>query len=1352
MSTTHTTTTKKRAPVPLLLESFPAPPSHIPPTPTTASPNPPPTGPPCVPLPPLPGPSRISEHEQFLLLSSVTNRSRRSSKYSVASSRRESVISLAGSVSGHGGRSPAFASSPLPMLPGSPSQSNRDSVASSSRSSPRSPSSLGRPSISVSHSSHGHSHGYSPPQSGNEQQLTRMSMSPMPLSDIEDDDDAPRDMPSPLLPRASLGMGMGSPRNLHLQQRKHQANESISSIDMRDVLRLEEFGYSEADEDQGGDDDILPPSLLGFSSSSSRSPPAAMPTPHRNPYHHNHHYSIADPIDPGMLSNNMTNSRPPTSPVRRGFGGSYSYPSPSKHSPVHSIASISTFTPSSPPATPTSASAPIAAISTTTTIATTPTSTRSPTHHHRSLSNSRPKLPAVLEADTAFTSQSPTLISSSSSTTSMLVAASTSASTLTSSTASISKSPLPTSSPTASSPYTPISSSPLPQSPPAQMNSPTARDLHMEMRASRSTSEGHKRILGGRSRSRGLGLGMAMREGGMPPPTEPLPVIPGGLEEKTVLGAIVVTKTTTTKVEGKDEMTLDELTMSSTKTRSGSTSSVGGAGLPPASYSTRTAKSSSSSKTPTPKTKEEDPRAPSPDILSILSSTPRPALGFGKSLSNSAAGRKASLSRSRSRARVKSGSSVVAPLPSNAAAGVGVGTGVGKRRVSEGAVLQSRQSQSQSQTQHGKKQSMSELAYLRHRNEQSIGGVNSLAFSDDLEGEGGYDEAMERVLEGQGSEDEDVGAGAGAGYGYGFDGAKEVRGRARGPGRGREMLGKGRVGAKKEEEDEDGGSDSSLDLHTPLPHLMVRHGLLSPNSKLLPQETSRSSTPHGSGFAPPDGRPGSIVSVMSAASAMTKSGVVKDERDTPNRRVRHRDGRLLRGGIGLTTGLGWSDSEDEDAPSPLTRRLSTLNLSRRSSASSAFPSTSKRLQHPLSRSYSSGALLDSERNAFDEYDEFDDDELDHSLQHSGAWAQAHRHRGPLSSSTPAGSKSPPTPAMPPPPTSWQRRPPQSQRSSVGTSGTGGARTSTSSVGSHFSLEVTIPEGERAKTPSRLRRPSAGAAAAGAGLRDSGGSSLDRQYRSMGKRPSGDESSHTPSSTTSTMSIPMPVTPVDGDSATPTPKEKKRQVFDKEKSLPPLPSGLKKTASGSTQRAVSSATTTTSIGGGGKYAFPRARTFSSASAASASTPSRSPPTGPPSMASTPATSPHVRPLQLPRQTTRVGGDRPAVPVPLPTPLTSSASYASLRTPSLPSSAPPSPLPSSASPGTPTFGTAMAKPKPRTGTGMSYRTSSYSSMGSKMRAPMVLTASTSAAGGGGGGAAGAAASIGRAGGGVPRAIAL
>lgn len=90
---------------------------------------------------------------------------------------------------------------------------------------------------------------------------------------------------------------------------------------------------------------------------------------------------------------------------------------------------------------------------------------------------------------------------------------------------------------------------------------------------------------------------------------------------------------------------------------------------------------------------------------------------------------------------------------------------------------------------------------------------------------------------------------------------------------------------------------------------------------------------------------------------MTKSGIFKDERDTVKRRVRHRDGTLLRGGIGLTTGLGWSDSEDEDAPSPLTRRISSMVVSRRASSSSMSSSVTRQIRpasnpHPLSRSVS----------------------------------------------------------------------------------------------------------------------------------------------------------------------------------------------------------------------------------------------------------------------------------------------------------------------------------------------------------------------------------------------------------------
>ena len=121
-------------------------------------------------------------------------------------------------------------------------------------------------------------------------------------------------------------------------------------------------------------------------------------------------------------------------------------------------------------------------------------------------------------------------------------------------------------------------------------------------------------------------------------------------------------------------------------------------------------------------------------------------------------------------------------------------------------------------------------AYKSNRSSQTTATTDD----DELDVEADYDAEMERVLEGQGSEDEYYDA----------------------------------VGGQ-----EDGGdSDSSLDLHTPLPwvlvsfscssrcsypyrHLMVRHGLLSPNSKLLPGAASRSGTPM-------DGR-GSIMSMAS---------------------------------------------------------------------------------------------------------------------------------------------------------------------------------------------------------------------------------------------------------------------------------------------------------------------------------------------------------------------------------------------------------------------------------------------------------------------------------------------------------
>ncbi|KAI5122029.1 hypothetical protein M0805_008020 [Coniferiporia weirii] len=148
------------------------------------------------------------------------------------------------------------------------------------------------------------------------------------------------------------------------------------------------------------------------------------------------------------------------------------------------------------------------------------------------------------------------------------------------------------------------------------------------------------------------------------------------------------------------------------------------------------------------------------------------------------------------------------------------------------------------------------------------------------------------------------------------------------------------------DEQEVSESDSDIDLHTPLPHILLREGVLSPHSKVLASVASCSSLSSRGSLGSMKGLSGreSVVSNMTNGSVMTKSGLYKDERDTDRRRKRHRDGNLLREGLGLTTGLGWSDSEDEDAPSPLTHRLSKLALSRNNSMASFRSSSSKQSQ------------------------------------------------------------------------------------------------------------------------------------------------------------------------------------------------------------------------------------------------------------------------------------------------------------------------------------------------------------------------------------------------------------------------
>ncbi|KAJ7504487.1 hypothetical protein B0H11DRAFT_1982577 [Mycena galericulata] len=172
-------------------------------------------------------------------------------------------------------------------------------------------------------------------------------------------------------------------------------------------------------------------------------------------------------------------------------------------------------------------------------------------------------------------------------------------------------------------------------------------------------------------------------------------------------------------------------------------------------------------------------------------------------------------------------------------------------------------------------------------------------------------------------------------------------------------------------------SDSDLDLHTSLPQVMLQHGFLSPRSKLLPAANAADSASLA---------PSPVSSVFAASDAPPR-----DTRDTPKR-------RLLAGGIGLTTGLGWSDSEDEDAPSALTRRVSSLNLNRsvlglsRASSQTSLSRTSRASSLSLatfsSRPSSRVRRTQSEHDTEPEVDEF------------GTWSTARGN---------------------PPPTSWARR-------------------------------------------------------------------------------------------------------------------------------------------------------------------------------------------------------------------------------------------------------------------------------------------------------------------------------------------
>lgn len=311
--------------------------------------------------------------------------------------------------------------------------------------------------------------------------------------------------------------------------------------------------------------------------------------------------------------------------------------------------------------------------------------------------------------------------------------------------------------------------------------------------------------------------------------------------------------------------------------------------------------------------------------------------------------------------------------------------------------------------------------------------------------------------------------------------------------------------------------------------------------------------------------------------------------------------------------------------------------------SSTLSSASSNRPHPLSRSYSSGAL---NSNYLEEEDEAADE-----------WGVRQTKISSVSN----------------PPTAWSRK-------MSGTSAS--TRTSIASSGGRLSV---------ASSNGRMSMASNGSY----GVSDEYGAPLDRRRPGTRESASSVESSNNEIRTLSsgsTLSIPMPVTPQQDRNSPHIPSSLpgKKPLLGKNKALPPLPGCLSRAPS----KANLSASQGPSVKTPSKQSFPRARTFSSTSS-SASTHS---------VVGVPSSVAHVRPLQLPRQMrTAPAGDRPAVPVP-------SITSRAMRKASLPTNSvtPPTSTPSRSL-------STNDKPRPRTGTGMVYKSSSNSS---KLRPPMPL----------------------------------
>jgi hypothetical protein len=234
LSSLHSTMAAVKPSRNTLLSEFPIPPSFIPQNVQQQATNPPPSRPPSLPLPPIPGPSPLSENDLYQI--SAAARSRRTSRLSTTSSNSSSWRGSVASIASAGSRPPSFTSpAPAAVTSQHPGRNRPESVNSA-----RSNTSLPAPLSS-----------YSTARAANPD-----NHRPLPISKavnpaiLEDDESLSVDHVEPSLTLTSLSDIPRSPLpHLHPDVGDEPTihGERLSSIDMRDLPALQDDDITDLD-------------------------------------------------------------------------------------------------------------------------------------------------------------------------------------------------------------------------------------------------------------------------------------------------------------------------------------------------------------------------------------------------------------------------------------------------------------------------------------------------------------------------------------------------------------------------------------------------------------------------------------------------------------------------------------------------------------------------------------------------------------------------------------------------------------------------------------------------------------------------------------------------------------------------------------------------------------------------------------------------------------------------------------------------------------------------------------------------------------------------------------------------